>query len=243
MRGGQWIVVCLGIFSLPGVASGQQKQEKTGTIQGVIRFTGTIPPAKQLPTGDGGTIEHNDLVVDPKTKGLRWVVVALEDAPEQPRLKDCESPVVIDQKDMLFIPRAIAVQHGRPVRFDNSDNINHSVSIFSTVKENSLNVFVTAKDPVTKEFAAEKAPLRVGCVLHPSMTAWIYVAPHPWVAVSDEKGAFTIKDVPAGKYKLWLKHPDTGVQERREVEVRAGKTVKVDVEWKESKPKPKRDPK
>jgi plastocyanin len=234
MCGKTWTILCFGLLL---TANAAPAQEKTGTVEGVVRFTGTIPPAKQLPTGDGGTIEHHDLIVDPKTKGLRWVVAALDDAPAQPKLKDGDSPIVIDQKDMLFLPRVIAVQHGRTVRFDNSDNINHSVSIFSTVKENSLNVFVTAKDPVTKEFAAEKAPLRVGCVLHPSMTAWIYVAPHPWVAVSDAKGSFAIKDVPPGKYKLILRHPDTGLRDERDVDVRAGKSAKVDVEWKEPRPK------
>jgi plastocyanin len=182
-------------------------------------------------------IDHYDLVVDAKSKGLRWVIAALEDAPPQPKLQDGEEPVVIDQKNMLFIPRVVAVQHGRPVRFDNSDSINHGVSIFSRVKENELNVFVTAKDPVTKSFVAEKAPLRIGCALHPSMTAWLYVAPHSWVAVTGEKGAFAIKDVPPGKYTLWLQHPDTAVQERRQVEVLAGQKVETAVEWKESKPK------
>ena len=72
-------------------------------------------------------------------------------------------PVLIDQKDYTFIPRVIAVPHGRPVKFDNSDGVNHSVGIFSKVKENEVNVFVTKKDPLIKSFAAEKAPLRVGC--------------------------------------------------------------------------------
>jgi plastocyanin len=238
MRSEKWVLVVLGVLSLAGVAGGQ---EKTGTIQGVVRFTGVVPPARQLPTGDGGMIEHHDLVVDPRTKGLRWVIAALEDAPAQPKLEGGGPPVVIDQKDMLFLPRVTAVRHGRPVRFDNSDPFNHSVTIFSAVKENELNVFVTARDPVTKAFAAEKAPLRIGCALHGSMTAWLYVAPHPWAAVSDEKGAFVLKDVPPGKYTLWLRHPDTGLQERRSVEVRVGQKVEVAVEWKEAKPK--RDPK
>jgi plastocyanin len=232
----RWIVVCLGVLLPADFVAGQQK---TGTIQGVIRFTGVVPPAKHLPTGDGGTIEHKDLIVDLKTKGLRWVIATLEDAPAQPKLARGEDSILIDQKDMLFIPRVVAVQHGQPVQFDNSDGVNHSVSIFSTVKENEVNVFVTKKDPLIKSFAAEKAPLRVGCSLHPSMTAWVYVAPHRWVAVTDEKGEFLIKDVPPGKYKLWLKHPDTGVEERREIDVRAGQKVEVAIEWKEAKPKPK----
>lgn len=228
------VAIFLGLVLAQAAASG----EKTGTIEGVVRFSGDVPPAKQLPRGDGSFVDHYDLVVDAKSKGLRWVIAVLENAPAQPKLGATDKPVVMDQKNMTFIPRVIAVQHGRPVQFDNSDTINHSVTIFSRVEENELNVFVSPKDPVTKAFVAEKAPLRVGCALHPSMTAWVYVAPHPWIAVSDEKGAFTIDNVPAGKYTLLLRHPDTGLQERRELEVRAGKKADVAIDWKESKPKP-----
>jgi plastocyanin len=235
MRRGPWVVVCLGLL-----AAAAPGQDKAGTVQGAIRFTGVVPPPKQVPTGDGATIEHYDLVVDAKSKGLRWVIAALEGAPPQPKADKAE-PVVIDQKDMLFVPRVVAVPHGRPVRFDNSDLFNHSVTILSRVPENEMNVFVKTGEPVTKAFAAEKAPLRVGCALHANMTAWVYVAPHPWVAVTDETGAFALADVSPGKYTLWLKHPDTGLEERRAVEVRAGQTAEVAVEWKE--PKPKRDPK
>jgi plastocyanin len=211
-------------------------QEKTGTVQGVVRFTGAVPPARQLPTGDGGVVEHHDLVVDAKTKGLRWVIAALEDAPKQPKLEGGEKPVVIDQKDMLFVPRVVALQHGRAVRFDNSDPVNHSVQTSAALPENEMNVFVPPGQPLTKVFTAEKAPIRVGCALHGAMTAWVYVAPHPWAAVTDEKGVFALKGVPPGKYTLRLRHPDTGLQERRPVEVRAGRTVEVEVGWKEAKP-------
>ena len=102
------------------IASGQ---EKTGTIQGVVRFTGEVPPAKKLPTGDGGFIDHHDLIVDAKTKGLRWVIAALEDAPAQPKVEGDRDPVLIDQMNTLFVPRVVAVQHGQPVQFDNSDAV------------------------------------------------------------------------------------------------------------------------
>jgi plastocyanin len=227
------IVACLGI-ALTDNALGA---EKTGVIQGVVRFIGEVPPAKQVPRGDGSFLDQYDFIVDAKSKGLRWVIAVLEDAPAQPKLGDGDNPIVMDQKDMVFIPRVMAVQHGQPVKFDNSDAINHSVSIFSRVPENELNVFVTKKDPVTKSFAAEKAPLRIGCAIHPSMTAWLYVAPHPWHAVSDAKGSIEIKDVPPGKYTLLLRHPDSGVQERQQVEVKAGQKSTFAVEWKESKPK------
>jgi plastocyanin len=198
---------------------------------------GTVPAAKQLATGDGAFIDHYDLVVDGKTKGLRWVIVAVEDAPAQPKLEGADKPIVIDQKDMLFMPRVIAIQHGRPVRFDNNDQRNHSVSTAAREKENEMNVFVTPKEPVTKTFLPEKTAIRVSCALHPCMTAWIYVAKHPWVAVTDEKGVFVINEVPAGKYTLHLRHPDTGLGERRQIEVQSGKKVEIAVEWKEAEPK------
>jgi len=66
------------------------------------------------------------------------------DAPIQSNLRADDQHVVIDQKDMTFIPRVTAVQHGRPVGFDNSDSVNHSVSILSRHLENDLSVFVTA---------------------------------------------------------------------------------------------------
>jgi plastocyanin len=223
--------ICIVCFADLAAAS-----ENTGTIQGAIRFTGAIPPAKQLPTGDGAFIEHYDLVVDAKTKGLRWVIVAVEDAPAQPKIEGEATPSVIDQRNMLFAPRVIAIQHGRPVRFDNSDQCNHSVNTAGRLTENQINVFVKANEPLTKTFLTEKTAIRVGCALHPSMTAWIYVAQHPWVAVTDEKGAFTIKNVPAGKYTLLLRHPDTGLGERQQIEVRDGKTLELAVEWKEANP-------
>ena len=228
------LVVLLSGLLTAGVAS---SQEKAGTIQGLVRFTGVVPPARQLPTGDGGTVEQFDLVVDAKTKGLRWVIVVLEDAPAQPKLGEGETPAVIDQKDMLFIPRVLAVQHGRPVQFDNNDPCNHSVCTSARLRENEMNVIVPVKQPLTKSFAAEKHPIRITCVLHPAMEAWLFVAPHPWVAVTDTKGSFTIADVPPRAYTMWLKHPDTGLQERRPVEVRAGQKAEVVVEWKESNPR------
>jgi plastocyanin len=144
---------------------------------------------------------------------------------------------VIDQRGMLFEPRVLAVQHGRPVRFDNSDPCNHGVRAAAARKENQFNVFVGAAQPVTKVFPPEKAPIQVDCALHGWMTAWVYVAEHPWAAVIDERGRFELKAVPPGRYTLLLRHPDTGMQERRQVEVKAGRAAEVAVEWKEARPK------
>jgi hypothetical protein len=53
-----------------------------------------------------------------------------------------------------------------------------------------------------------------------------------WFAVSDELGKFDLKDIPPGKHTLWLRHPDTGYQERRTVEIQTGKALQLAIEWK-----------
>lgn len=204
--------------------------DKPGSIAGVVRYTGEVPPPQKVVTSDGRVIDHRDLVVEPKGKGLRDVVAVLEDAPAQPKVTNAR-PAYIDQREMVYLPRVVAVRHGQAVSFDNNDSCNHSVLASSTLPANQFNVFVASGKPYEHVFAPQKHPVQIGCSLHAWMRAWVYVVPHPWFAVSDARGNFEIKDVPPGKHTLWLRHPDTGHQEHREVEVQAGKTLELTVEW------------
>lgn len=222
----------LPVLFLTAVQSAAAPARESGTIAGVVRFTGKVPRPKKIDTTDGGTIEHKDLVVDEKSRGLRFVMVMLEDAPAQPKLEKA-TPAVLDQRDMVYLPPVLAVQHGQPVRFDNSDTCNHSVMASSKIPANQFNVFVQQGKPHEHVFEVQKHPVTIGCSLHGWMRAWVFVVPHPWFAVTNAEGKFTLRDVPPGKYTLWLRHPDTGLQERREVEVKAGKVTEVGVEWKE----------
>jgi plastocyanin len=217
-------------FGMPRVLG--QEPPSSGIVDGSVRFTGAVPKAKPITTSDGSTIEHSDLIVDTKTKGLRYVMAVLEDAPAQTKVKGAK-PVLVDQVDWVFKPRVVAVQHGQAVRFENSQGVNHSVMAVSTVKANAFNVFVNS--PLEHIFEPQKLPVVIGCSLHPWMRAWVYVVQHPWFAVSDEQGKFRIEKVPPGKYTLALVHPDTNLRERRTLEVQAGKTVELTIEWQKAK--------
>lgn len=201
-----------------------------GTITGTVVFTGPVPPDQKLMTTDGAFILHNDLVVDPKSKGLRYVAVTLKDARPQPKRKDAK-PVVMDQKDMLFLPRVIAVQHGQPVLVTNSDLCNHSVLTATKVEANQLNTFTPFGSPIKFTFVPQEKPILVGCSLHAWMRAWIYVVEHPWFDVTDAQGKFTLRNLPPGNHTLDFHHADTGKKDQRTVELLPGKTVQLKVEW------------
>ena len=225
------LCLALAALLLGGAAwTGNTAEPAEGRIAGLVRYTGTVPADQVIPTTDGGMIRHNDLVVDAKTKGLRHVAAVLEDAPAQPKAEKAK-PAVIDQRDMVFVPRMISIQHGQAVRFENNDLCNHSVMGISTSKANQFNTVAGPGQPISRVFELQKHPVKIGCALHGWMAAWVVVVPHPWFAVSDELGKFEIGNVPPGKYMLVLSHPDTGLQERQMVVVEAGKTALVKVDW------------
>lgn len=208
-----------------------QPEEKTGTLVGQVRFLGTVPPAKKILTTDGATILHHDLVVDARSKGLKNVVAHLDGLPDDAKPLGT-GRVVMDQLDMIFVPRVVAIREGQTVRFDNNDLCNHGVRALSTQAKNTFNILTPPSQPFDFVFQAQKNPIVLDCPLHAWMKAWIFPFRHPWFAVSDGKGAFRIENIPAGKHTLILRHPDTGTRMVRTVEVGAGETVRVSVEWK-----------
>jgi hypothetical protein len=63
----------------------------------------------------------------------------------------------------------------------------------------------------------------VGCDIHPTMTAQIFVTSSPYATVSDTAGQYTIPDVPPGSYTLVAY---VGAEKlERPVTVRGGQTT------------------
>ncbi|MCI0379215.1 MAG: carboxypeptidase regulatory-like domain-containing protein [Gemmataceae bacterium] len=226
----------LGFVLLVSFTFGGDKPN-TGTIVGAIRYLGEVPPDVKISTTDGGTIYHNDLVVDPKTKGLQHVAVILEKVPKadakvRAALVKRRDAVVVDQRDMVFLPRVVALQEGQKIRFENNDLSNHGVKADSTKEENKFDVVVQPNMPFEFHFKAQKNPVVIGCQLHAWMRAWVYVFDHPYFALTDAHGRFRIERVPPGKHTLILHHADRGHRETLSVEVLPGKTSEVTLEWK-----------
>src|SRR5688572_16796045 len=228
-RCGCLLVVCL----LPAWLGGQDAAS-TGSIAGLVRFMGEVPPPQKIITSDGAVLSHRDLVVDLKSKGLRDVAIYLQDAPAQALAKNAK-PVVMAQRDMIFIPRVIVAQEGQTVRFDNNDLCNHAVQSVSTKTENLFNTLTPMGQPFDFKFKAQKSPVQIGCPIHQWMRGWVYVFPHPFATVTDGQGQFKMDGVSAGKQAVVFTQPDPGVRETRTVDVTAGKTTRLEIEWQKIK--------
>lgn len=115
--------------------------------------------------------------------------------------------VSLRQRNKTFQPRVLAVQAGSTVEFPNDDTIFHNVFSLSGPAPFDLGLYRSG-DTRTRTFAGPGV-YRVFCNIHPQMSAFIVVAPSPFVTVASPDGRFTL-DLPAGRYML------TALSERAE---------------------------
>jgi len=167
------------------------------------------------PTTVEGTVT---VKVAPSSEGA---VVTLE-APGKKGSPPAE--VTVDQQGLKFLPHLSVVPLGTRVRFLNSDKEPHNV--YSP--EGRYNLGVWGPGDAREHTFAQAGAYTQLCNLHPDMLAFVVVVDTPYFAVTDAKGAFVVRGVPPGKYKLAVWHEKSDGLER-EVEVVAGKPLKLDL--------------
>jgi hypothetical protein len=94
------------------------------------------------------------------------------------------------------------------------------------VKRAVFNLALPYKDQVIKKKNRVAGLIHVKCDAHPWMRAYVYSSRHPYVAITDAKGNFEIKDLLPGKYTVKFWHE--GFEEViKEIEVNGGGVSKL----------------
>ena len=134
-------------------------------------------------------------------------------------------PVKIDQKGLRFVPHITAVVAGTTVRFLNNDPEPHNVC--SPEGRYNLGTWPTEE---TRDHTFERPGIYTQlCNIHPDMRAYVVVLETPSFAVTDAKGTFEVKDVPAGTDLLWAWHEKKDGLEL-EITVEAGQVLDLVIE-------------
>ena len=111
-----------------------------------------------------------------------------------------EKPPIILQKDKRFVPRVLAVTQGQKVTFKSADPVYHNVWSLSKAKPFDLGTF---KSPAEKSVVFEKPGLiKTFCNIHPGMIGSILVLKNSFHSTTDEKGNYSIKNIPPGEYTI-----------------------------------------
>ena len=219
-----------------------------GHLTGTVKIEGSAPEKPLLvKQGDAGvkdasvcsaeSIPDESLVVNGGNQGIANVVIFLEKRPKniKPELaKPPTDPVFFDQKGCRFFPHLVPVQTGQPFLVLSDDSIAHNTHTFP-VRNTGFNSAIAPKDrkgvPISYT-KAENEPIEVKCDLHPWMRAYHFPIDHPYVALTDADGKFSIRDLPAGKHVFKVWQEKTKLLERKlEITIEADKETKKDLTY------------
>jgi plastocyanin len=141
-------------------------------------------------------------VVDDQGNPLKDTVAAL--VPAQKIDYSAVPTAIMDQRQNMFVPGVLAIRVNTEVRFPNGDDVRHHVYSFSPAKKFELRLYhgLTA-EPVLFD---KPGTVVLGCNIHDSMVAYIYVVETDYFAIADAQGKVSLT-VPAGQYQLQIYHP------------------------------------
>jgi plastocyanin len=228
----------------PPQSVGGIDDKSCGTVSGVIRFKGTKPEAKPIQEIGGnafckehqenGEIPLHDNFVFGKNGNddtLVNVLVYVSKGLEGKTLDKPKGSVILDQVGCMYTPHVVAVMVGQTLEVRNSDATLHNVMV--TPRENPpFNIGMPVQgSKLEKVFKKPEFKMNFKCFMHPWMSAYVHVLPHPFFAVSGNDGSYTIRGLPPGEYEITVLHETSMFKAEpavAKVNVSAGKTAKAD---------------
>ncbi len=180
-----------------------------------LAFALALSLAAPLPTGLAGTTMAGG-------KTVADAVVWLDASGALRTGKPAEA--VLEQRNLQFSPRVLAVEVGTRVRFPNDDRVLHNVFSYHDGKPFDLGLYPVGE---MKYVPFDHPGLsRVFCNIHSQMAAYVMVVDSPYFAVSDASGRFVIAGVPDGSYRYHAWRPG-GAVINDSVTVRNGAALEV----------------
>jgi len=203
--------------SAPGGApAAGQRTVDSGSVGGTVRLVGAAPKPEpvQMNADPACQQQHatpalsEEVVVGPGG-GLKNVFVYVKEGVAG-SFPPPTTPVTLDQSGCWYHPHVFGIQANQPLEIVNSDATLHNINAKPTANP-PFNVAQPVKGMKTKKsFAKPEIMVKFKCNVHPWMSAYAGVVAHPFFAVTDEQGAFTIAGLPDGQYVLEAWHEKYG---------------------------------
>jgi hypothetical protein len=150
-----------------------------------------------------------------KDNGVQGTFVILEGIENAAAPAPTTQSVLIDQKECQYVPHTMIIPLNSKIEITNSDPILHNVN----GRQGDSKVFNYAQARQGQRESVDISMVKPGMITlacdagHPWMTAFVYVATHPYVALTDANGEFVIKNVPPGTYTLKMWHEGVMVKD------------------------------
>jgi plastocyanin len=205
-------------------------------ITGKVSLDGQAPEPKQIAMGSNPqcAAAHPNPVLEESIvagdKGELANVVINVKAPEGKELKGemPKDPVVLDQKGCQYVPHVVAMMVGQDLVIKNDDNFLHNVHSLA-IDNTPFNFGQPTKDQKGASRGKDiktAERFQIKCDVHPWMMAHVNAFEHPFFAVTDAKGQFSIptKGLENGTYTLEIWQEKLAAEPiTQEIEVKDGK--------------------
>ncbi|HKE00424.1 MAG TPA: carboxypeptidase regulatory-like domain-containing protein [Planctomycetota bacterium] len=194
--------------------------EDTGSVKGKVTFGGAAPERKPLDTTKDPECAkaHPEIKVMDETVvvgadgGLANVFVWVKKGIEDKKFDPPAEPVVIDQRGCHYVPHVMGIQVGQKWKIVSSDPLMHNIHAYPRKSPQFNKGMTPGAAPIETEFKKDELNVKVACDVHTWMNAVVHVTKHPFFAVTNEKGEFEIKGLPAGDYTFEAIHESLGTQ-------------------------------
>jgi len=212
-----------------------------GKITGTVKLSGTAPHMRGIDMSKdpycvkqhANNPAHLETVVVGSDSGLENVVLYISEGLPANVLAEVPKTVpVFDQKNCMYTPHVLAMDVDQTFKVETSDQTTHNIHPLPNPMTGNIpwnQSQPPGAAPIEKKWkAAEVIPVQ--CNIHPWMHGWFVVVKGPY-ATTDDKGNYTIENVPPGNYTVTAWQEDYGTQTQK-VTVAAGKPGTADFTFK-----------
>jgi hypothetical protein len=137
--------------------------------------------------------------------------------------------ITFTQKGCQYIPHVIALHTGQELSVVNADQTSHNIHPLAKVNREWNKSQPPGAPPIQEKFDAPEF-ISVKCNIHPWMHGWFAVLKTNHYSISKD-GAFSLANLPAGKYTVTAWHEDYGTQ-TQEVTITGNETKAIDFTFK-----------
>ena len=183
-----------------------------GTISGTVKWTGPVPRTAEFPITKDTQICDPDskktrdlerLIIGPQG-GVANTVVYLKNITAGKAMDLPEQRRHLDQKQCRYVPHILLVPQGGTLDMMSSDATLHTIHMDGAA---TFNLPFPFPGRVSSRTLQTPGLVNLRCNGgHIWMNAQMFVAPHPYYAVTDESGRFQFADVPPGTYQIVAWH-------------------------------------
>jgi hypothetical protein len=214
-------LICLSA-ALAVFAAATAHAQTWGDLSGQFVLSGTLPkdipivPNKDVEVCGKHKLVDEWLTIGPN-KGIKNIVVYLylAEGAKAPKAhpdydKTAKEQIVLDNEKCRFEPRFALLRTSQTLVVGNKDSVGHNTKV-ECLENKPENPIVPANASLKLMFPKpERLPTTVSCSIHPWMSARVLIRDNPYMAVTDEEGKFTIKNLPAGKHTIQFWHESMG---------------------------------